>query len=113
MSSDSQPARPGADSLRFGAGLLAGLFLGRGSLIAAATGQEQFELAIGHFVLVVLVCLLGIALIGVAYERLMDAQQEDEIEDDADTVLSDETQLVPLGTIPDSAQQATESPTDP
>ncbi len=64
------PAGPGrAESARVGAGLLVGLVVGRSSLMGAATGSEQFEVAIGHFVGLVLICVAGALVIGGAYDR--------------------------------------------
>jgi len=46
-----------------------GLFLGRNSLIAAATGAEQFEFAVAHFVGLVLASVAGALLLGAIYDR--------------------------------------------
>jgi hypothetical protein len=60
---ESSPASA-LDNRLLGAGLLLGLFLGRSSLIGAATGRERIEVAFGHFVLVVLVCAAGLVYLG-------------------------------------------------
>lgn len=54
---------------RTGLGLLIGFVLGRQSLVGAATGTEQFEFAIAHFVGLVLASVAGVLLIGVLYDR--------------------------------------------
>lgn len=59
------------ESARIGFGLLAGLFLGRSSLMGAATGQQGFEVALAHFVLVVLVCVSGILFLGYLFDRYL------------------------------------------
>lgn len=61
----------GQEGIRVGIGLLVGLFVGRNSLIAAATGSEQIEFAIGHFVLVVLVCVGGLLFVGNLHDRFI------------------------------------------
>ena len=50
-----------------GVGLLSGLFLGRGSLQAAASGSEAFASALAHFVVVVLACVAGALVLGRIY----------------------------------------------
>lgn len=54
---------------RTGLGLITGLFLGRNSLLGAATGTEQFEFAVAHFVGVVLASVAGVLLLGTIYDR--------------------------------------------
>lgn len=54
---------------RTGLGLLIGLFVGRSSLIGAATGSERFEVAVAHFVGVVLVSVAGVLLLGVLWDQ--------------------------------------------
>ncbi|MFT7597578.1 MAG: hypothetical protein ACI8TP_000498 [Acidimicrobiales bacterium] len=54
-----------------GLALLLGLFLGRNSLLAAATGREQYELAIAHFVIVVLACVVGASVLTRVVRSLM------------------------------------------
>ncbi len=54
---------------RTGLGLVIGLVFGRNSLIAAATGTEQFEFAIAHFVGLVLASVGGMLLLGALYDR--------------------------------------------
>ena len=58
----------GAEAGRTGLGLVVGLLIGRSSLIGAATGTEQFEVAIAHFG-VVLASVAGILLLGVIYDQ--------------------------------------------
>lgn len=48
---------------------MVGLFLGRNSLMAAASGAEQFEFAIAHFVGLVLASVGGSLLLGTLYDR--------------------------------------------
>lgn len=57
------------EAARTGIGLMVGLFLGRNSLIGAATGAEQFEFAVAHFVGLVLVSVAGALLLGAIYDR--------------------------------------------
>ena len=57
------------EAARTGLGLVVGLFLGRNSLLAAATGAEQFEVAVAHFVGLVLVSVAGALLLGTMYDR--------------------------------------------
>lgn len=57
------------EAARTGLGLLIGFFLGRNSLIAAATGSEQFEFAVAHFVGLVLASVAGALLLGAIYDR--------------------------------------------
>jgi hypothetical protein len=57
------------EAARTGGGLMVGLFLGRNSLMAAATGAEQFEIAVAHFVGLVLASVAGALLIGAIYDR--------------------------------------------
>ena len=57
------------EAARTGAGLMVGLFLGRNSLVNAATGAEQFEFAVAHFVGLVLVSVAGALLLGSIYDR--------------------------------------------
>ncbi len=57
------------EAARTGFGLMVGLFLGRNSLLAAATGAEQFEVAVAHFVGLVLVSVAGALLLGTMYDR--------------------------------------------
>lgn len=66
---------------RTGLGLLIGLFVGRSSLLGAATGSERFEVAIAHFVGVVLVSVAGVLLLGVLWDqarRSIEAEHADE-----------------------------------
>lgn len=65
-----EPSR--REALLTGIGLLGGLFLGRSSLMAAVTGSERIDAALGHFVLVVLVCVGALLLLG----RLVDQMVE-------------------------------------
>lgn len=81
MSSDAS-ARAGSQSFRLGAGLLLGLLLGHRSLMAAALGTEQFELAIAHFVLVVLASLVGLVAVASTFERLVTTEHEGDPDDD-------------------------------
>ncbi len=60
----------GAEAGRTGLGLVVGLVVGRSSLIGAATGTERFEVAIAHFVGVVLASVAGILLLGVIYDQV-------------------------------------------
>lgn len=53
---------------RTGLGLIVGLVVGRSSLVGAATGAERFEMAIAHFVGVVLVSVAGVLLLGALYD---------------------------------------------
>ncbi len=69
----AQPGPRRTEAGRTGAGLLVGLVVARGSLLGAAFGTEQFEVAIGHFVVVVLVCVAGALLIGRLYDRFIRA----------------------------------------
>lgn len=57
------------EAARTGLGLIVGLFLGRNSLLGAATGSEQFEFAVAHFVGVVLASVAGALLLGAIYDR--------------------------------------------
>lgn len=57
------------EAARTGIGLVVGLVLGRGSLMGAATGTEQFEFAIAHFVGLVLASVAGALLLGALYDR--------------------------------------------
>lgn len=57
------------EAARTGLGLFVGLFLGRNSLLAAANGGEQFEVAIAHFVGLVLVSVAGALFLGAMYDR--------------------------------------------
>ena len=54
---------------RTGLGLMIGLYIGRHSLMGAATGSERFEVAVAHFVGVVLVSVAGVLTLGVLYDR--------------------------------------------
>lgn len=95
------------EAARTGLGLMIGLFLGRNSLIGAATGSEQFEFAIAHFVGVVLAAVAGCLLLGGLYDRSVnDATTADEDEaaettDDTDGAtpvpMSESTTELPLG----------------
>ncbi len=55
-----------------GIGLLGGLYLGRASLVAAATGAERIDAALAHFVFMVLVCVGSLLVLG----RLIDTVGE-------------------------------------
>lgn len=57
------------EAARTGLGLMVGLFLGRNSLMAAASGSEQFEFAIAHFVGLVLASVAGALILGTLYDR--------------------------------------------
>lgn len=59
----------GAEAGRTGLGLVIGLVVGRSSLIGAATGSERFEVAVAHFVGVVLASVAGVLLLGVIYDQ--------------------------------------------
>ncbi len=59
----------GAEAGRTGLGLVVGLVVGRSSLIGAAMGTERFEVAIAHFVGVVLASVAGVLLVGVIYDQ--------------------------------------------
>ena len=115
MSSDAS-TRAGSQSFRLGAGLLAGLALGHRSLIGAATGSEQFELAIAHFVLDVLACLVGIVTVASTYERLTQATDEADMQvDDAENQEEEgEAQLTqsPFA-VPELSQPSGESSREP
>lgn len=63
---------------RTGLGLLIGLFIGRNSLLGAATGSERFEVAIAHFVGVVLVSVAGVLLLGVLWDQARRSSDDDE-----------------------------------
>ncbi len=67
----AQPGPRGTEAGRTGAGLLVGLVVARGSLIGAAFGTEQFEVAIAHFVFVVLVCVAGALLLGRLFDTFV------------------------------------------
>ena len=54
---------------RTGIGLMVGLYVGRSSLLGAATGSERFEVAVAHFVAVVLVSVAGALLLGALWDR--------------------------------------------
>lgn len=66
------------EAFRVGAGLMTGLVLGRNSLFAAASGSEQFEFAIAHFVGLVLACVAGSLFIGALYDRYRKALEEED-----------------------------------
>lgn len=86
----AEPTDSTREAARTGAGLILGFVLGRNSLIGAATGSEQFELAIAHFVGVVLASVAGALFVGAMYDRMNRAAArsvEDaatEMADDAD-----------------------------
>ena len=69
-----------------GGGLLVGLVLGRSSLQGAASGQERIDLALGHFVLIVLVCVgcaLFLGRIVMNMTRLSNEKSEQTVADEA------------------------------
>lgn len=59
-------------------GLLIGLAIGASSLVAAATGTEQFEMAIAHFVGVVLTSVTGFVLLSYVLDRCLREVAESE-----------------------------------
>lgn len=84
---------------RTGLGLIIGLFVGRSSLIGAANGSEQFEVAIAHFVGVVLVSVAGVLVLGMLYDQAkrsatIDQDDEDSPIDETSPALSE----LPIGT---------------
>lgn len=82
-----------------GIGLMVGLFLGRNSLMAAATGSEQFEFAIAHFVGLVLASVAGSLLLGTLYERASRAAEkaaEAELADEEEITEEIDTEEVPV-----------------
>lgn len=83
---------------RTGLGLLIGLFVGRSSLMGAATGTERFEVAIAHFVGVVLVAVAGVLLLGVLWDQARrSTPSEHEVETPHEDPLPPATEL-PAGT---------------
>jgi len=82
------------ESARVGLGLVVGLVVARKSLLAAGSGQEQFEWAIAHFVGVVLTCVAGALLLGYLYDRSIRQTTRDR----AESVPNDS------GVIPDKSQ---------
>lgn len=87
------------EAARTGIGLMVGLFLGRNSLIAAATGTEQFEFAIAHFVGLVLVSVGGSLLLGSLYDRAKTTAEKAEA-DDAEATELDDTEPSPSPELP-------------
>lgn len=65
----AEPNNSTREAGRTGLGLMIGLFLGRNSLLGAASGAEQFEFAVAHFVGVVLASVAGVLLLGAMYDR--------------------------------------------
>lgn len=72
------------EAARTGGGLMLGLFLGRNSLMAAASGSEQFEFAIAHFVGLVLASVAGALLLGTVYDRMSREAARTDREPEAD-----------------------------
>lgn len=68
------------EAWRTGLGLLVGLFVGRSSLVGAATGSERFEVAIAHFVGVVLVSVAGVLLLGVLWDQAQRSIGSDQLD---------------------------------
>lgn len=87
-----------SEAARTGIGLILGFVLGRNSLIAAATGAEQFEFAIAHFVGVVLACVAGALFVGNMYDRMCRAAAgaEDNAPADETDPATDTDRLTPI-----------------
>ncbi len=96
-----QTATPGnSEAGRTGLGLVIGLFVGRSSLIGAATGSEQFEIAIAHFVGVVLASVAGALLLGVLYDKA--SRSAASVQDEEDSPAADTSPAMselPIGTV--------------
>ena len=82
----------GSEAGRTGLGLIIGLVVGRSSLLGAATGSEQFDVAIAHFVGVVLASVAGVLLLGVLYDQ---ARRSTTTEDHDETTPTDDSTSTP------------------
>jgi hypothetical protein len=83
----------GSEAGRTGLGLIVGLVVGRSSLLGAATGTEQFEVAIAHFVGVVLASVAGVLLLGVLYDQA--TRSTPDVDDREATPADDDTTSLP------------------
>jgi len=85
---------------RTGLGLMVGLFVGRHSLMGAATGSERFEVAIAHFVGLVLVSVAGALILGVLYDQAKrTAERADQAANESATDVEVDVPDFPMGSV--------------